>query len=119
MNIEDVRDFCLSLKGATECFPFDETTLVFKVMGKMFCLTDLGGELSVSIKNDPEKNIQLREEFPDVSPGYHMNKKYWNTVRIDGSIQGSLIKDWIAESYDEIIRGLPKSKQEELKNTGN
>jgi predicted DNA-binding protein (MmcQ/YjbR family) len=115
MNIEDVREFCLSLNGVTECFPFDETTLVFKVGGKMFCLTDLEGELSVNIKNVPEKNIQLREEFSSVSPGYHMNKIYWNTVKIDGSIPESLIKDWIRESYRIIVDSLPKSKQNELK----
>jgi len=115
MNIEDVRDFCLSLKGVTECFPFDETTLVFKVMGKMFCLTDLEGELSINVKNDPEKNILLREEYPSVTPGYHMHKKYWNTVVIDGSASDTLIRKWLQESYETVVTGLTKKQQEELK----
>jgi len=115
MNIEDVRDFCLSLKGVTECFPFDETTLVFKVMGKMFCLTDLEGEFSINIKNDPEKNILLREEYPVVTQGYHMHKKYWNTVVIDGSVSDTLIRKWLQESYETVVKGLTKKQQEELK----
>ncbi len=115
MNIESLRDFCLSLKGVTEAFPFDETTLVFKVLGKIFCLTDLEGDLAVNIKNQPEKIIAMKEEYPAVKPGYHMNKKYWNTVLIDGSIPDTLIKSWITESYDKVIQGLPKIKQQELR----
>jgi len=115
MNIESLRDFCLSLKGVTEEFPFDETTLVFKVMGKIFCLTDLEEDLAVNIKNDPDKIITIKEEHPAVVPGYHMNKKYWNTVYIDGSIPDALIKSWITESYDRVVQGLPKTKQLELK----
>jgi len=116
MNVEDLRGFCLSLKGVTESFPFDDVTLVFKVMNKMFCLASLDGELSVNIKNDPEKIIQLREEYPAVSPGYHMNKIYWNTVLIDGGIPAELIKNWIVESYNLIVGSLPKKKQQELEN---
>ena len=116
MNIEELRDFCLSLKAVTEEFPFDETTLVFKVAGKMFCLSDLEDSLGVNLKNDPEKNMELREQFLAVKPGYHMNKKHWNTVEIDGSISNEQIKTWIVESYNLVIKGLPKKKQEELKN---
>lgn len=87
MNIEAFRDFCLSKKGVTEAFPFDEDTLVFKVKNKMFALTSLSkweeGEYSINLKCDPELAVKLREKYPDdVSPGYHMNKNHWNTVTI-------------------------------------
>ena len=116
MNIEELRDYCLSLKGVTEGFPFDETTLVFKVMNKMFCLTDTEDKFGVALKNTLEKNIELREQFPAVKPGYHLSKKHWNSIEIDGSISTSLIKQWIDESYDLIIKGMTKKKQQELKN---
>jgi predicted DNA-binding protein (MmcQ/YjbR family) len=115
MNIESLRTFCLSLKGVTESFPFDETTLVFKVMEKIFCLTDLKGDLAVNMKNEPEKILTLREEYPAVKPGYHMNKKYWITVLVDESISDAQIKSWILESYERVVQGLPKIKQQELK----
>ncbi len=116
MNIEELRDYCLSLKGVTEDFPFDETALVFKVAGKMFCLTDLEDSFWVNLKNDPEKNIELREQFPAVKPGYHMSKKHWNTIEIDGSVPTDLLKQWINESYNLVIQGMTKKKQQELKN---
>ncbi len=116
MNIEELRDYCLSLKGVTEDFPFDETALVFKVTGKMFCLTDLEDNFWVNLKNGPEKNIELREQFPAVKPGYHMSKKHWNTIEIDGSVPTDLLKQWINESYNLVVRGLTKKKQQELKN---
>jgi predicted DNA-binding protein (MmcQ/YjbR family) len=115
MNIEELREYCLSLKGVTESFPFDETTLVFKVAGKMFCLTSLEGDFSINLKNDPEKNIELREQYPTIIPGYHMNKKHWNTVEIDGSLKEDMIKNLIDESYDLIVMSLPKIKQQQLK----
>ena len=117
MNIEEFRDYCLSKKAVTEGFPFDETTLVFKVMGKMFALTDVEGEFKLNLKCDPEKAISLREKYPDhVLPGYHMNKKHWNTVVVDGSIPDKLLYEWIDESYDLIVLSLPKTKRQELKN---
>lgn len=99
MNIEELREFCLSLPEASEDFPFDETTLVFKVKGKMFALTDLVGSLSVNVKCDPELALELREQYPAVKPGYHMNKKHWNTVEIDGSVSDALLREWITMSY--------------------
>lgn len=99
MNIEMIRDYCLSLEGTEECFPFDETTLVFKVAGKMFLLTDLEGDLSVNIKCEPSLAIELRERFPSVRPGYHMNKNHWNTVILDGSVPDATVMDWIKHSY--------------------
>ncbi len=114
MNIEIFRDYCLSKQGVTEEFPFGEDTLVYKVMGKMFALTDLSLFESVNLKCDPEKAPLLREEYPAVQPGYHMNKKHWNTVAMDGSIPDSLICKWIDDSYQLVVEGLPKGKKEEL-----
>ena len=104
MNIEELRDYCLSLPGAGEDFPFDETTLAFKVKGKIFALTDLEPPLSVNLKCDPELAIELREHYPAVVPGYHMNKKHWNTVHIDGSVGDDLLKEWILMSF-KLVNG--------------
>jgi predicted DNA-binding protein (MmcQ/YjbR family) len=86
MNIEEFRDYCLTKKGVSEDFPFDETTLVMKVLDKMFALGNLDGPLSINLKCNPEKAIELRELYPAVKPGYHMSKKHWNTVEMDGTI---------------------------------
>ena len=91
MNIEEFRQYCLSKKGVTEEFPFGPDTLVFKVMGKMFALTNLDGDFSINLKCDPDLAIDLREQYPAVLPGYHMNKKHWNTIAIDGSLSNKLI----------------------------
>jgi len=115
MNIEELRDYCISKKAVTECFPFDEETLVFKVMDKMFLLTNINKELSMNVKCDPEKAIELREEYAAVLPGWHMNKKHWNTVNIDGSISDDKLKEWIDHSYDLIVSKLPKKLQNDLK----
>jgi predicted DNA-binding protein (MmcQ/YjbR family) len=98
MTIETVREFCLSFEDVTESFPFDEDTLVFKVRGKIFVLMSLE-ERRINLKCDPEKAVALREEYPYVLPGYHMNKKYWNTVMLEGTIPERFIREWIAESY--------------------
>ena len=115
MNIEELRNYCISKRGVTESFPFDETTLVFKVMNKMFLLTDIENDLSMNVKCDPEKAVQLREQYSCVLPGYHMSKKHWNTVNIDGSLSDNLIKEWIDDSYNLIVNKMPKKIQEELK----
>jgi len=115
MNIEEVREYCLTKKAVTESFPFDETTLVFKVMNKMFCLLSLD-DFRVALKNDPEKNIELRAHYPAIIPGYHMNKEHWNTIELDGSIPPVLLRELIDESYTLIIKSLPKKVQEEYKN---
>ncbi|MQY80455.1 MAG: MmcQ/YjbR family DNA-binding protein [Bacteroidetes bacterium] len=114
MNIEDIRNFCLLKKGVTEGFPFDEETLVFKVAGKMFALVDLEDDLSINLKCDPEKVPELREQFPAVIPGYHMNKKHWNTVIIDGSIRDELIREWIDDSYNLVVKKLMSSERKLL-----
>lgn len=111
MNIEELRNYCLSKKGTTETFPFDEKTLVFKVMDKMFALTSLEGELSINLKCEPEKAIELREEFDAVLPGFHMNKKHWNTVILDGSIADEQIFRWIDDSYRLAADNLTKARK--------
>lgn len=116
MNIEEYRDFCITLKGVTEEFPFDKSTLVFKVMGKMFALCDVNAFYSVNLKCEPEKAIELREQFSAVLPGYHMNKKHWNTIMMDGSIDDKLIYQWILDSYHLVIASLTKKQREELAN---
>lgn len=114
MNIENYRDYCITKPGVTEGFPFGEDVLVFKVMNKMFALTDIENFVSVNLKCDPELAIKLREEYSGVKPGYHMNKKHWNTVEMDGSISDEQLRQWIDHSYDLIVLGLPKKLQEEL-----
>jgi predicted DNA-binding protein (MmcQ/YjbR family) len=111
MNIEELRDYCISKPVVTESFPFDESTLVFKVAGKMFLLTDLVDAFSMNIKNSPEKVIELREQYPSVLPGYHMNKTHWITVMIDGTIPDILLKQWIDESYNSIISGFSRKEK--------
>lgn len=104
MDIESLREYCLSLQEVTESFPFDATTLVFKVKGKMFLLTDLEGQLTMNVKCDPEFAMELREHYSCVKPGYHMNTKYWNSVEIDGTISDKLLKEWINHSYDLVAK---------------
>jgi predicted DNA-binding protein (MmcQ/YjbR family) len=114
MDIESIREYCLSKQEVTESFPFGGDTLVFKVLGKMFALMNLQGQLSVNLKCDPEKAIGLREEYSSVLPGYHMNKRYWNTVVLDGSVPDRLLKEWIDHSYNEVVKSLPKNRQKIL-----
>jgi predicted DNA-binding protein (MmcQ/YjbR family) len=102
MDIETLRDYCISRKNATESFPFGEDTLVFKVNDKIFALVNLDGELSINLKCDPALAIELRERFSSVTPGYHMNKKHWNTVLLDGSVPDKEVFSWIDHSYNLI-----------------
>jgi predicted DNA-binding protein (MmcQ/YjbR family) len=104
MNIETLREYCISKKGADESFPFGEDTLVFKVNGKIFALVNLDGNLSINLKCDPDFAIELRERYASVSSGYHMNKKHWNTVLLDGSVPDKEAFSWIDHSY-ELITG--------------
>lgn len=114
MNVEEIRIFCIQKKAVTEGFPFDETALVFKVKEKMFALMIIEGDLRINLKNHPEKNIELREQYPAIIPGYHMNKKHWNTVNMDGSVSAKLLKQLIDESYQIVVDKLPKKLKEEL-----
>ena len=114
MNIEEFRAYCIAKRGVTEEFPFDESTLVFKVMGKIFALTDLEGDFSVNLKCDPDLAIELRENYAQVQPGYHMNKNHWNTIQIDGTISSKLICEWTDHSYAVVVDKLPKKLKAEL-----
>jgi predicted DNA-binding protein (MmcQ/YjbR family) len=114
MNVESIREYCLSKPEVTESLPFGDDTVVFKVLNKMFVLMNLDGELSVNLKCDPDKAFELREIHSSVRPGYHMNKKYWNTVMVDDSVSDELLKEWIDHSYAEVVKGLPKVKQKIL-----
>lgn len=116
MNIEDFRNYCLSLPGTTEELPFDKDTLVFKVMGKMFALTGIATFASINLKCDPEEAVLLRERYDFVRPGYHMNKKHWNTIDMDGRADDEQVRGWIKHSYDLVVKGLPKKIREELEN---
>jgi predicted DNA-binding protein (MmcQ/YjbR family) len=115
MHIEDFRIYCLSKAGTEECLPFDEHTLVFKVMGKMFALTSLNSEeFTANLKCDPDKALDLREAHDEVCPGFHMNKKHWNTVNFEGSLRNSFLRELIDHSYDMVVKGLTKKLKEEL-----
>lgn len=116
MDIEVLRELCLEKKGVTESFPFDDNTLVFKVGGKIFLLIGLTNPLSFNAKCDPERAVQLREEFDEIQPGYHMNKVHWNTVSMQGRLSFQQLKDLIDHSYDLVFKSLPKKLKEELGN---
>ncbi len=109
MTLASFQSYCLAKKGVTEEFPFDNNTLVYKVMGKIFALTSLDEFLSINLKCDPEIGAQLREEYASVLPGYHMNKKHWNTILMDGSISDKKLITWIDASYDLVVAALPKA----------
>ncbi len=109
MDIESFRNHCLSKNGVTEEFPFDQNTLVFKVMGKMFALTDIDLFESINLKCDPEEALVLREKYPAVIPGYHMNKKHWNTIKMEGNVPDNLVKQWIDNSYNLVVNKLSKT----------
>jgi predicted DNA-binding protein (MmcQ/YjbR family) len=118
MNIQQLYEFCLSKKGVTEHFPFDEDTLVFKVGGKMFCLTSLKqweqDEPSLNLKCDPDKAEELRAEYEAINPGYHMSKKHWNTVSFQSDVNDKMMCDLINDSYDLVFSSLTKKIQAEI-----
>ena len=112
MNIEEFRDYCLSKNQVIESFPFDEETLVFKVGGKIFALAGLENHpATVNLKCNPEKALTLREEYSEITPGYHMNKIHWNTVTIDGSLSNKLIAELTDDSYNLVVKGLSKKQR--------
>lgn len=114
MNIEEFREFCTSFEGVTEGFPFDDNTLAFKVMGKIFALADVEKFDGINLKCDPVKAATLRDLYPEVKPGYHMNKKHWNTVDPNGYLSDVLIKEWIKDSYDLVVEALPRKDQRKV-----
>lgn len=118
MTIDVYYDYCLAKKGVTEHFPFDEDTLVFKVGGKMFALSSLqeweNETPSVNLKCDPDWALELRGQYDDIQPGYHMSKVHWNTVKINGSVPDVFVKELIDHSYDLIFKSLTKKQQQEI-----
>ncbi|MBC7390796.1 MAG: MmcQ/YjbR family DNA-binding protein [Opitutaceae bacterium] len=111
MNIEQFRNICIEMESVTEEFPFGNETLVFKVYGKVFALTNIETFTSMNLKCDPEYAVELREKFDFVLPGYHMNKKHWNTVLLNGSQDDSFYKKQIIDSYNLVLKGVPISKR--------
>lgn len=115
MDIERLRDFCLSLPLVTECFPFDEDTLVFKVEGRMFLFTGLEHpELLFNVKCDPEYALELRDRYAEVTPGFHCNKKYWNTVHVTPALQDDVVCGWVLHSYTEVVKKLNRAQREKI-----
>jgi len=116
MNIEELREYCISKPHVEESFPFDEDTLVFKVVNKMFALIGIDEveDPSVNLKGNPEKNVEMREEYEGVIPGFHMNKKHWNTVSLDADVEDEVIKEFIDESYNLVVKSLTKKIRLEL-----
>jgi predicted DNA-binding protein (MmcQ/YjbR family) len=116
MNIEQLQDHCLAKPFVEETLPFGPDTLVFKVCGKAFLLCGLNSHpLQFNVKCDPDKAIELREEYACVIPGFHMNKKHWNSVIVDGSVPVKLLKEWIDHSYDLVVSSLPKKEKEKFR----
>ncbi|WP_316820221.1 MmcQ/YjbR family DNA-binding protein [Pedobacter gandavensis] len=114
MNIEELRDYCLLKPGSVEGFPFGEDILVFKIGEKVFLLCSLLNANRFNAKCDPERAIEWREQYEEVVPGYHMNKKHWNTIYMDGRLTRQQLHELIDHSYDLVFRSLPKKKQEEI-----
>jgi predicted DNA-binding protein (MmcQ/YjbR family) len=115
MELDDIREYCLSKPASEETLPFGPDVLVFKVAGKIFLLLPLDTEnLQFNAKCDPEEAEELRERYPSVQPGYHMNKKHWNTITVDGSVSSALLKQWIDQSYELVVKSLPIKTREKL-----
>ncbi len=114
MTLEYYRDFCLALPHVTEDTPFDANTLCFRIGGKIFALVDIDVFDYVNLKCDPERSIELREQYPGITPGYHMNKKWWNSVSVQGNVPDRLILELTRHSYDLVYSSLPKKTKEDL-----
>ena len=116
MDIESLREYCLSKQAVEETLPFGPDTLVYKVGGKVFLICPMESEtFRFNVKCDPEKAIELRERYDCVQPGYHMNKKHWNTIIVDGTVSTSMLKEWINDSYDLIVASLPAKMRDQVK----
>ena len=115
MDAAELQSWCVQQAGAIEDFPFGPETSVFKVAGKMFALSALDHTpLKVSVKCEPELAVALRDSYPAIRPGYHLNKRHWNTITLDGSLPDQLVRDLIEDSYDLVVSALPKRVQEQL-----
>jgi predicted DNA-binding protein (MmcQ/YjbR family) len=112
MNIEDFRAYCLAKPNATEGTPFGEDNVVFKVRGKMFALASLDEvPPRVNLKCDPERALDLRDRYEEVTPGYHMNKKHWNTIELSGGVPAAELRGMIDHSYELVVASLPKNRR--------
>lgn len=118
MNLDTFYEYCLSKKGTTEHFPFDEDTLVFKVGGKIFALSSLSNweknEAAVNLKCDPDRAQELRAEYEEIKPGFHMSKVHWNTIALNGNLPAKMVKELIDHSYDLVFKSLTKKIQNEI-----
>lgn len=115
MNIESLRNYCLTKKGVEECLPFGPDTLVFKAGGKLFLLTGLDAvPLQFNVKCEPENAVLLREQYSCVLPGYHMNKKHWNTIIADGTVSDKILHKWIDDSYKLVVNSLPGNLRQQI-----
>ncbi len=114
IHLEELRQYCLSKPYTTEELPFDDVTLVYKVMGKMFALAASDDWGHINLKCDPDEAVERRAEYESVQPGYHMNKKHWLTVPLDGSVPYSVVYSWIDDSYGLVVASLPKAKRLEV-----
>ena len=114
MTQEEFRDYCLRKKGAVEDFPFEATAAVFKISGKIFAMADAASFKSISLKCDPDKAIELRALYPAVTPGYHLNKRHWNTIVLDGSIPDKVIRGLIDHSYERVYAGLNRAEKQNV-----
>lgn len=117
MDLAAFREYCLAKKNATEGTPFGETVVVFKVVGKMFALASLDEiPTTVNLKCDPDLALELRDRYEQVRPGYHMNKKHWNTVELEAGIPDAEVRKMIDHSYELVVRSLPKAARKKLEN---
>ena len=116
MDIESIREYCLSLPKVTEDFPFDDTTLVFRIGGKIFAMMDLEDASKLTLKSDPNQALILRDKYSEISGAWHMNKKYWNQLNLYGQLSDTLVKQLIRHSYSEVVKKLPKRRQQEFSN---
>ena len=113
MNIEEIRNYCLTLPLATEDFPFDETTLAFRVLGRIFAMIDLDDTKWFVLKCEPERALQLREEHSEISAAWHMNKKHWNQIDLYGHLSDELVRTLIRHSYSQVVKKLTRKVRDE------
>ena len=114
MTLEQLRNHCLGKANVEETFPFDSKTLVFKVSGKMFLLVDVDQPVAITVKCDPQQAIILREKYTEIVPGYHTNKRLWNTISLQGDLPDAFILQQVDHSYHEVLKKLPRSQQKLL-----
>lgn len=114
MTLEQLRNLCLSLPGTSEYLPFDQNTLAFRVGSKIFAMVDIEPAECVNLKCEPERAVELRDQYPEIVPGYHMNKKHWNTVSLKGHLSPALISELVQHSYQLVYASLPKAEKAEI-----